>query len=62
MWVAIALLVVVAGSVAFSFLTPWRFGEVASNWGSIDDTVILTFWVCGVVFVVVGLFLAFSVY
>ena len=62
MWVAVALLVVVVGSVAFGFLTPWWFGEVASNWGSIDDTVLLTFWVCGVVFIAVGLFLAFSVY
>ena len=62
MWVAGALLVVVVGSVAFGFLTPWWFGEVASNWGSIDDTVLRTFWVCGVVFIAVGLFLAFSVY
>tara|TARA_B100001179_G_scaffold62129_1_gene42986 strand:+ start:174 stop:1583 length:1410 start_codon:yes stop_codon:yes gene_type:complete len=62
MWVAAALLVVVVGSVAFNFLTPWWFGEVASNWGSIDDTVLLTFWVCGVVFILVGLLLVFSVY
>ena len=62
MWVAAALLVVVVGSVAFNFLTPWWFGEVASNWGSIDDTVLLTFWVCGVVFILIGLLLVFSVY
>lgn len=62
MWVAAVLLVVVVGSVVFNFFTPWWFGEVASNWGSIDDTVLLTLWVCGVVFILVGLFLVFSVY
>jgi len=62
MWVAAALLIVVVGSVAFNFLTPWWFGEAASNWGSIDDIVLLTFWVCGVVFILVGLSLVFSIY
>ena len=55
MWVAAVLLVVVVGSVVFNFFTPWWFGEVASNWGSIDDTVLLTLWICGVVFILVGL-------
>jgi cytochrome c oxidase subunit 2 len=35
---------------------------VASNWGSIDDNIILTFWVTGTVFVVVCLFMAYCVW
>ena len=60
MAVAIFLLVIVVGSVAFTFLSPWWFLEIASNWGGIDLTVLITFWVCGVVFVAVGLFMAYS--
>tara|TARA_Y100000590_G_scaffold8785_1_gene10932 strand:- start:777 stop:1529 length:753 start_codon:yes stop_codon:yes gene_type:complete len=35
---------------------------VASNWGNIDDTIILTFWVTGAVFVAVCLFMAYCVW
>ena len=44
----------------FTFVSPWWFTDIASNWGSIDTTVLITFWVCGVVFVAVGLFMAYS--
>ena len=60
MAVAIFLLVIVVGSVIFTFVSPWWFLEIASNWGGIDLTVLITFWVCGVVFVAVGLFMAYS--
>ena len=59
MAVAIFLLVIVVGSVLFTFFSPWRFSEIASNWGGIDLTVLITFWVCGVVFVAVGGFMAY---
>ena len=62
MAVAIFLLIIVVGSVIFTFLSPWWFTEIASNWGGIDTTVLITFWVCGVVFVAVGLFMAYSVW
>ena len=58
--VAIFLLIIVVGSVIFTFVSPWWFTDIASNWGSIDTTVLITFWVCGVVFVAVGLFMAYS--
>ena len=60
MAVAIFLLIIVVGSVVFTFLSPWWFMDIASNWGDIDTTVLITFWVCGVVFVAVGLFMAYS--
>ncbi len=61
MGVALMVVLVVAGSVIFHLLSPWYFTEIASNWGMIDDTVSLTFWVTGIVFVVVNLFVAYCV-
>tara|TARA_Y100000590_G_scaffold5924_1_gene7899 strand:+ start:347 stop:1186 length:840 start_codon:yes stop_codon:yes gene_type:complete len=62
MFVAIVLALVIIGSIAFHFWTPWWWTEVASNWGGIDDTIILTFWVTGAVFVAVCLFMAYCVW
>ncbi|MBS56496.1 MAG: cytochrome-c oxidase [Rickettsiales bacterium] len=59
---AIILFLVTIGSIAFHFWTPWWWTEVASNWGNIDDTIILTFWVTGTVFVAVCLFTAYCVW
>ena len=59
---AIILFLVTIGSIAFHFWTPWWWTEVASNWGNIDDTIILTFWVTGSVFVAVCLFTAYCVW
>ncbi len=61
MVLAIALVLLVVGSVLFHYLSPWYFTPIASNWGHIDDTVTLTFWVTGFVFVVVNLFMAWCV-
>ena len=58
MVLAIALVLLVVGSLLFHFLSPWYFTPIASNWGMIDDTVTITFWVTGIVFVVVNLFMA----
>ena len=60
--VSLALTLVIVGSVAFHFWTPWWWTEVASNWGSIDDTIILTFWVTGAVFIAICLFMAYCVW
>ncbi len=61
MVVAIVLVLLVVGSVLFHYLSPWYFTPIASNWGTIDDTVTITFWVTGFVFVTVNLFLAYCV-
>jgi cytochrome c oxidase subunit II len=61
MGVAIVLVLLVVGSVLFHFLSPWYFTPIASNWTAIDDTISITFWVTGVVFVAVNLFMAYAV-
>ena len=57
--VAVVLVLVVVGSIGFHFLSPWWWTPIASNWGYIDDTIIVTFWVTGVVFVAVVFFTAY---
>ena len=59
MFVAIILVIIVVASVAFHFWSPWWWTPVASNWGGMDDTIILTFWVTGAVFIAVCLFMAY---
>jgi cytochrome c oxidase subunit 2 len=61
MAIAIALLVLIVGSVLFHFLSPWYFTPIASNWSAMDDTISLTFWVTGVVYVAITLFMAYCV-
>ncbi len=61
MAIAIVIILLVVGSVAFHFLSPWWFTPIASNWVAMDDTVGLTFWVTGIVFVAVNLFMAYAI-
>ena len=58
--VAIIFLIVI--SVAFHFWSPWWLTDIASNWGSIDNTILITFWVTGFVFVAVNAFMAYAIY
>lgn len=62
MYLAIALVVLTVGSVVFHLLSPWWATPIASNWGYIDDTIDLTFWITGFVFVAVMLFTAYCLY
>ena len=62
MVVAVVLVLVAVGTVVFHFVSPWWWTPIASNWGYIDDTIIITFWVTGVVFVAVVLFMAYCVF
>lgn len=61
MGIAIALILLVLATVLFHFLSPWWFTPIASNWSMVDSTVDVTFWVTGIVFVVVNLFLAYAI-
>ena len=61
MRVAVVLALVAVGTVVFHFLSPWWWTPLASNWGYIDRTIIITFWITGVVFVAVVLFIAYCV-
>ena len=58
---AIALVLLVVGTLLFHFLSPWWFTPIASNWTTMDQTVNITFWVTGIVFVAVNLFMALAV-
>ncbi len=62
MVVALILLLVVVASVLFHLTSPWWFSPLASNWGYMDTTIIITFWITGVVFVAVILFVAYCVF
>ena len=62
MALAVVFLLLVVGSIAFHFWSPWWFTPIASNWGSLDDTIIITFWVTGIVFVLVNLFIAYCIF
>jgi cytochrome c oxidase subunit 2 len=59
---AVVIILLVIGSLIFHFASPWYFTEIASDWGDIDNTVTITFVVCGIVFVLVNLFTAYCVY
>jgi len=56
---AIVLVILIVGSVLFHFLSPWYFTPIASNWVAMDDTISLTFWITGFVFVAVNLFMVY---
>jgi cytochrome c oxidase subunit 2 len=56
------LVLVAVGSVVFHLLSPWWWTPIASNWEYIDTTMIITFWVTGVVFTAVVLFMAYCVW
>ena len=62
MAVAIVIAALVLLSIAFQLLTPWWQTPLASNWGSIDTALQITMWVCGLVFVALNVFLAFSIF
>jgi len=62
MHAGIIFFLVILGSILFHIFTPWYWTDVASNWGSMDDTITLTFWVGGGVFVLVCLFMVYCVF
>ena len=62
MHAGIIFFLVVLGSILFHIFTPWYWTDIASNWGSMDDTITLTFWVGGVVFITVCLFMIYCVF
>tara|TARA_Y100000741_G_C18223835_1_gene547026 strand:+ start:483 stop:1334 length:852 start_codon:yes stop_codon:yes gene_type:complete len=60
--VAHIIVLIAVGSVVFHFWSPWWWTEVASNWGNMDSTIILTFWITGFVFVAILLFVAYCIW
>ena len=62
MTIAIVIILLVIATLVFHFISPWWFTPLASNWQAIDDTINISLWVVGTVFVAVSLFLAFVIY
>jgi cytochrome c oxidase subunit 2 len=62
MALAVVIFLLVIGSVIFHFASPWWFTDIAADWGSIDLTINITFWITGIVFILLNLFLAYCVY
>lgn len=60
MAIAIALVVIVVGSVLFHLLSPWWTTPLASNWKQMDDTLTITLLITGAFFVVINLFVAYT--
>jgi len=61
-FVAIIFILIIIGSVWFHIWSPWWWTPVASNWGNIDTTIELTFWITGTVFVAVCSFMSYCVW
>lgn len=59
---AIVLILIIIGSVLFNMYSPWWFTPLASNWSEMDDTLIITLWITGAVFIAIVLFIAYSVF
>jgi cytochrome c oxidase subunit 2 len=62
MAIAIALVVIVVGSLLFHFFNPWQATPLASNWQSMDDTLSITFLITGLFFVAINLFLGWLIW
>ncbi len=61
MTIAIVLVLLVLGSLVFHYFSPWYFTPIASNWKGMDDTIELTFWITGLAFVAINLFVAYCI-
>ena len=59
MVMAIALIVIVVGSVLFHFVSPWWTTPLASNWQQMDDMLTITLVITGLFFVVINLFVVY---
>jgi len=62
MTLAVVIILLVIGSVLLQLYSPWYFTDIAADWGSIDLTINITFWITGIVFILLNLFLAYCVY
>ena len=59
MFTGLIFLGVILGSIIFHFWTPWWWTDIASNWSAMDDTIMLSFWIGGGVFILVCLFMIY---
>ena len=62
MAIAVALLLIVVGSVIFQLVTPWWLTPLASNWHQMDNTLTITLVITGIFFVVINLFVVYTLH
>jgi cytochrome c oxidase subunit II len=62
MAIAVAIAVLVVASVLFHLFTPWWLPPLASNWKTMDDTLQITVVITGLFFVVISLFVAYTLW
>lgn len=62
MFAAVIVILVAVGSVVFHLVSPWWWTEIASNWGFIDTTIIITFWVTGIAYVAILGFVGYCIW
>ena len=61
MALALALILIVVGTLAFHLWSPWWLTPLASNWQAMDDALMLTLVITGAIFVIINLFVAYAV-
>ena len=61
MAIAVGILVLVIITILFHFLSPWWLTPLAADWAGLDTTLIITFWVTGIVFIALNGFLIWVV-
>ncbi|MGH6624976.1 MAG: c-type cytochrome [Burkholderiaceae bacterium] len=57
---AVAIIVIVAASLLFHFVSPWWTTPLASNWREMDNTLTITLVITGVFFVIINLFVVYT--
>lgn len=62
MFIAAVLVILVVASVLFHVFTPWWLPPLASNWKMMDDTLFITVVITGLFFVVITLFIAYTLW
>ncbi len=61
MAIAIGILVLTVITLLFHFLSPWWHTPIAADWASLDTALDITFWVTGIVFIILNAFLVWVV-
>jgi len=61
-YVVYLLFAVIVGTLLFHIWSPWWFSPLTSNWSSIDNAILITFWVTGFVFLALGGFMVYCVW
>jgi cytochrome c oxidase subunit 2 len=61
MAMALALILIVIGTVVFHYVSPWWLTPIASNWQAMDDALVLTLVITAAIFIIINLFVAYAV-